>query len=110
MVPNPIYEGPLYKTMETRLNPCASRGINNSVEPPNLLNSSPTNCYVERPNRITTSTPQNHLSSHAPVIEDHSVPASKELQENGSGNLLMLATVSLDKEEEYKNNYDVTCS
>ena len=100
MVTNPIYEGPLYETLETGLNPCASREINNSVEPPNSLNSSPTLRYVEQPS-CATNTPQNHLSSHIPVVEDTSVPVSEDLQQNGSGNLLKLATVSLDLEEEY---------
>ena len=113
MVQNPIYEGPLYETLETQfnvINPLAvsTSVVNTSTETTNnSSNSSPTLRYVEQPRCTMSCTPQNqpslsqtHLSSTAPAVEDHSVPVSEQLQENGN-HLKPLATVPLDMEEKY---------
>ena len=99
MVHNPIYEGPLYETLETRFDTLTA--VNSLTDPsPNtfcdevtnhLSNPSPNRRYVERPRH--TCSPQNqpslslaHLSSA--TVRDHSegvvAEGSGNCQENGN--------------------------
>ena len=114
MVQNPIYEGPLYETLETQFNnvhTLTAATKNTSLdhssntapyETPSSSNSSPTLRYVEQPQQ--TCVPQNISHTHDSPIEGHSTniqchPFQHLEQDHGS--LLKLAAIPVDMEEKY---------
>ena len=111
MVENPIYEGPLYETLDTQfsnVNTISAATKNASIdynyttsrEIPNSSNTSPTLRYVEQP-----CVTQNISHTHILPIEGHGSGAQcHTLQNSQQGSLQLVnltAAVALDAEEKY---------
>ena len=111
MVENPIYEGPLYETLDTQfsnVNTISAATKNASIdynyttsrEIPNSSNTSPTLRYVEQP----CVTQNNIAHAHISPIEGHTTSAQcHTLQHSEQGSLVgnLTAAVALDSEEKY---------
>ena len=115
MVQNPIYEGPLYETLETQFNNVhtfTAATKNTSLDrPPNTAVdetannssiSSPTLCYVEQPRQ--TCVPQSISHAHVSPIKGHSTNAqchAFQHLEQDNRNMLEFTAVPVDMEKKY---------
>ena len=115
MVQNPIYEGPLYETLETQFNnvhTITAATKNTSLdhspntahmhaldETGNSSNSSPTLRYVQPPRQ--TCVPPSISHAHVSPIEGHSINTHHDAFQHLEQDLLQLTTVPVDMEERY---------
>ena len=114
MVQNPIYEGPLYETLETQFNnvhtlTAATKNTSLDHSPNTAVDeaannysshSSPTLCYVEQPRQ--TCVPQSISHAHVSLIEGHSTNAQcYAFQHSQQDNENSMTAVPVDMEEKY---------